>query len=74
MWRVNNITLIKCNKLRTKFCLTDVPLNETGFTGWSPSEPNGGVVENCLVIGRLSGLYADVACTNAFTFFCEQEL
>ncbi|KAJ9593001.1 hypothetical protein L9F63_015320 [Diploptera punctata] len=56
---------------RTFVTIFGEPLNATGYSKWSPKEPN--YDGNCVVVAR-DGLLHDTNCSEYFPFFCEQEL
>ncbi|XP_069699263.1 hemolymph lipopolysaccharide-binding protein-like isoform X2 [Periplaneta americana] len=50
----------------------DTPVNETGFSKWYSSEPDGGASQNCGVVRRNLGTLGNAPCNVKLAFFCEQ--
>jgi hypothetical protein len=71
LWCRNALT--SCS-LKAVSCVTDEPLNSTGYTKWFDGEPEGKRGQDCGIVNRESSALGDVLCGVQLPFFCEQEL
>jgi hypothetical protein len=53
------------------YFVLDQPLNETGYSKWSPVESSF-AGENCGMV-NYQGEFGDATCSTQMSFFCEQE-
>jgi hypothetical protein len=70
-WR--NYFFKKCVGCMVWFDVPGETLNATGYVRWGPSQPDGGKLEDCIVLTVNSHLH-DTACSAPVGFICERGL
>ncbi|GLH04402.1 Hemolymph lipopolysaccharide-binding protein [Gryllus bimaculatus] len=54
--------------------IAGLPLEETGYVKWHPSEPNGGNKENCLALTKADGFFIDANCAWKLSYICKMPM